>query len=88
MGGEMIQQALFEEGRADEVEAVLAHAHDGGFQLDPSGAVEHMGQRDRPDFLRHPVGGQPVQQRIGIRPLDQTLVKAVTSMIPPARARP
>ena len=69
----MIQKALLEEGGADEIEAVLAHPQDRRLQLNPPSAVEHVRQRDRPDFLGHPVSRQPVKKRVCVRSLHQNL---------------
>ena len=80
---QMVQQTLFKERGANQIEPVRAHAHDGRFQFNPTGIVQHVGQGDRSalppigagEFLWHAVGGQPIKQGIGVRPGNHHLGK-------------
>ncbi len=71
----MIQQPLFEKGRAHQIEPVAAKVHNRRLQLDPPPAVQHMRQRYAPILHRQLVGAQGLQQRPCARPLDQHLGK-------------
>jgi len=75
MCGQVIQQPLFEEGGANEIEPILVKLDHGGFQLDPAAPVQHMGERDAAGLLWQTVGGKPVEQRARVRARNLDLGK-------------
>jgi hypothetical protein len=90
MLGEVIKQALFEKGGADEVEPVLAAiAHDRGhparFRSRPVRSA-YASAPMRPRFCGMRLAMSRSSNAAASGAMDRTLVKAVTSMIPRARA--
>ena len=67
-----IDEALLEERRAGEVEALLRQPRDRGLQLDPAAPRQQVRERDAAGLRREPVRNQPVEHagRVRTRDLD------------------
>ena len=72
---DMIKIMRYKAGAGNTIIFVFSHPHTGKITFNTTLVVQHLGIDQRPHGFGHIIGGNPVQRRLGIRPLEHELAQ-------------